>query len=387
MEENMIGLNFVFEKDELLYSLKLSTQIDQNYSLDYFDFDNQSFEDFIDYLEFLEFDQYVFIKLEENNRLKQLVSYLTAQLDMKIEVIDIEDLDNLLENSKIQEIKTELENHDLYHKLSSLKTEQIFQNGFKAFKTATYTNLPKGLLKHAFVDDLGKFISENHNLLNHFAINSAVYTNNKVVKEEWPIIIKSVADFEKLNFKILNQESLRKLFRQFVDSGRISLTNYIADYGVLAGIAKLNSLYFMEGQFYLDSQAKMRLGNSGDSYQKLHNQASLQLSEIDNLLIKENVKYLLTALLDITYIYGEVDFITPYNNYQIEAVDLPLKQLEWIAFKNDSAHFAFNVKTGRLFKVNDLVTQYLEYIIKDKAGNIDNKKIMSQVKEKLQVYG
>ncbi len=32
----MIGLNFVFEKDELLYSLKLSTQIDQNYSLDYF---------------------------------------------------------------------------------------------------------------------------------------------------------------------------------------------------------------------------------------------------------------------------------------------------------------------------------------------------------------
>ncbi|MFM1613533.1 hypothetical protein [Streptococcus mutans] len=387
MEENMIGLNFVFEKDELLYSLKLSTQIDQNYSLDYFDFDKQSFEDFIDYLEFLEFDQYVFIKLEENNRLKHLVSYLKAQLDMKIEVIDIEDLDNLLENSKIQEIKTELENHDLYHKLSSLKTEQIFQNGFKAFKTATYPNLPKGLLKHAFVDDLGEFISENHNLLNHFAINSAVYTNNKAAKEEWPVIIKPVADFKKLNFKIVDQEFLRKLFRQFVDSGRISLTNYIADYGVLAGIAKLNSLYFMEGQFYLDSQAKMRLGNSGDSYQKLHNQASLQLSEIDNLLIKENVKYLLTALLDITYIYGEVDFITPYNNYQIEAVDLPLKQLEWIAFKNDSAHFAFNVKTGRLFKVNDLVTQYLEYIIKDKTGNIDNKKLMSQVKEKLQVYG
>ena len=77
----------------------------------------------------------------------------------------------------------------------------------------------------------------------------------------------------------------------------------------------------------------------------------------------------------------------PYNNYQIEAVDLPLNQLEWIAFKNDSAHFAFNVKTGRLFKVNDLVTQYLEYIIKDKTGNIDNKKLMSQVKEKLQVYG
>ena len=28
----MIGLNFVFEKEELLYSLKLSTQIDKKYS-------------------------------------------------------------------------------------------------------------------------------------------------------------------------------------------------------------------------------------------------------------------------------------------------------------------------------------------------------------------
>ena len=104
------------KKDELLYSLKLSTQIDQNYSLDYFDFDKQSFEDFIDYLEF---DQYVFIKLEENNRLKHLVSYLKAQLDMKIEVIDIEDLDNLLENSKIQEIKTEEDDIDSYKRFKS----------------------------------------------------------------------------------------------------------------------------------------------------------------------------------------------------------------------------------------------------------------------------
>ena len=54
----MIGLNFVFEKEELLYSLKLSTQIDKKYSLDYFDFDTQNFDDLIDYLEFLEFDQY-----------------------------------------------------------------------------------------------------------------------------------------------------------------------------------------------------------------------------------------------------------------------------------------------------------------------------------------
>ena len=130
MEENMIGLNFVFEKDGLLYSLKLSTQIDQNYSLDYFDFDNQSFEDFIDYLEFLEFDQYVFIKLEENNRLKQLVSYLKAQLDMKIEVIDIEDLDNLLENSKIQALLRQSKSFKMALKPLKLLLIQICLKGY-----------------------------------------------------------------------------------------------------------------------------------------------------------------------------------------------------------------------------------------------------------------
>lgn len=38
---------------------------------------------------------------------------------MKIEVIDIEDLDNLLENSKIQEIKTEEDDIDSYKQFKS----------------------------------------------------------------------------------------------------------------------------------------------------------------------------------------------------------------------------------------------------------------------------
>lgn len=38
---------------------------------------------------------------------------------MKIEVIDIEDLDNLLENSKIQEIKTEEDDIDSYKRFKN----------------------------------------------------------------------------------------------------------------------------------------------------------------------------------------------------------------------------------------------------------------------------
>ena len=46
----MIGLNFVYEKDELLYSLDVHVEVGEQFSLDYLDFDNQSFEDVIDYM-------------------------------------------------------------------------------------------------------------------------------------------------------------------------------------------------------------------------------------------------------------------------------------------------------------------------------------------------
>ncbi len=126
----MIGLNFVFEKEELLYSLKLSTQIDKKYSLDYFDFDTQNFDDLIDYLEFLEFDQYIFVALAENDRLNRLANYLQEQLDMEIKVVNIESVDDYLESQNLQEIKSELKNHDMYQKIVSINVEQVFKKWF-----------------------------------------------------------------------------------------------------------------------------------------------------------------------------------------------------------------------------------------------------------------
>ena len=97
----MIGLNFVYEKDELLYSLDVHVEVGEQFSLDYLDFDNQSFEDVIDYMEFLEFEQYYFVALEENVRLKRLVTYLSNKVTYPIGIIEWNDFEKLLPSEKL----------------------------------------------------------------------------------------------------------------------------------------------------------------------------------------------------------------------------------------------------------------------------------------------
>lgn len=239
----MIGLNFVFEKEELLYSLKLSTQIDKKYSLDYFDFDTQNFDDLIDYLEFLEFDQYIFVALAENDRLNRLANYLQEQLDMEIKVVNIESVDDYLESQNLQEIKSELKNHDMYQKIVSINVEQVFKNGFKAFKTAIYPHLTRGVLKHLYVDDIDKFVTENGGLLKYLAVNSAIYTEEESYLNSLPIIVKSLVDFEERQFMALDSKELNNALQKFIQTGRIEITDPVLDYGILLGISNFNSLY------------------------------------------------------------------------------------------------------------------------------------------------
>lgn len=382
----MIGLNFVFEKEELLYSLKLSTQIDKKYSLDYFDFDTQNFEDLIDYLEFLEFDQYIFIALAENNRLNRLANYLQEQVNIEIKVVNIESLDDHLEIQNLQEIKSELKNHDMYQKIASINIEQVFENGFKAFKTAIYPQLTRGVLKHLYVDDIDKFVTENGSLLRYFAVNSAIYTEEENSLNSLPIIVKSLVDFEGRQFVALNGKELNNAFQKFIQNGRIEITDPVLDYGVLLGISNFNSLHFKNGQFYLDSQCNLSIGVSGESYNQLSNQVSLKILKREEPLGVTNLKYLFPILLDITHIYGGMHFITPYNTYKLPPVNVPSSQLSWIAFWNKERNFALNIKSGRLFKVNEPVIEKLEMVIKE-YSDTSARKELQQVKEMLRIYG
>lgn len=382
----MIGLNFVFEKEELLYSLKLSTQIDKKYSLDYFDFDTQNFDDLIDYLEFLEFDQYIFVALAENDRLNRLANYLQEQLDMEIKVVNIESVDDYLESQNLQEIKSEFKNHDMYQKIVSINVEQVFKNGFKAFKTAIYPHLTRGVLKHLYVDDIDKFVTENGGLLKYLAVNSAIYTEEESYLNSLPIIVKSLVDFEERQFMALDSKELNNALQKFIQTGRIEITDPVLDYGILLGISNFNSLYFKNGQFYLDSQCNLSIGMSGESHSQLSNQVSLKVLKREKTLEGTDLKYLFPVLLDITHIYGGLNFITPYNTYKLPPVNVPSSQLSWIAFWNEERNFALNIKSGRLFKVNELVIEQLEMIIKDYSDTSERKELQ-QVKEMLQIYG
>ena len=160
----MIGLNFVYEKDELLYSLDVHVEVGEQFSLDYLDFDNQSFEDVIDYMEFLEFEQYYFVALEENVRLKRLVTYLSNKVTYPIGIIEWNDFEKLLPSEKITSLQKTLENHNVYKKLTELNTEVVLKNGYRAFRSAVYPNLTKGLLKHLLVDQLDEFLNDNKEL-------------------------------------------------------------------------------------------------------------------------------------------------------------------------------------------------------------------------------
>ncbi|EHJ52975.1 hypothetical protein [Streptococcus macacae] len=382
----MIGLNIVYEKDELLYSMNLSSKVNDNYSFDYFDFDNQSIDDFIDYLEFLEFEKYIFVALHEKNRLQRLADYLQENLECMINVVDFSALKELLSNQEIENLQAALEEDSFYQKTIALNTKDVFQNGFKAFRTGLYPHLTKGLLKHVSVDNLDCFLEKNQDLLRHFAINSAIYSDISSRENPLPVIIKSLSDFDTETFVKINAESLQRHMDHFVATGEIKIESNILDYGYLAGLAQFHSLIFENEQFYLDSAQRCPIGQSGDGYYKLFNEASLKLSAQDKVTARDEVNYLFPILVSIHQVYRDVNFITPYNAYHLKSIEEKTQSLNWIAFQNNTDSFVFNIQTGRLFKVNHLVIEKFEYIIKNKVSEPADQE-MKQVREMLQTYG
>ena len=379
----MIGLNFVYEKDELLYSLDVHVEVGEQFSLDYLDFDNQSFEDVIDYMESLEFEQYYFVALEENVRLKRLVTYLSNKVTYPIGIIEWNDFEKLLPSEKITSLQKTLENHNVYKKLTELNTEVVLKNGYRAFRSAVYPNLTKGLLKHLLVDQLDEFLNDNKELLLHFAVNSAIYSDEQSNSSNIPTIIKSLADFKDEIFDEITTNKLKNTIDYFLNSGQVTLKNKVLDYGILMGMSKFNSLIFKGGQFYLDSAANILIGYSGETYQKLFNEASMKLNKQGTEILPE-ISYLFFMLIAISQQYSNMEFVTPYNNYYIPGVAPNTVPLGWIAFKNLNNCFAYNLQNGRLFKINQLVFEQLEYIIKEQLP--ENDTVTQGVMEVLKSY-
>lgn len=384
----MIGLNFVYEKRELLFSIDIVADINEKYTLDSFDFDNQSFDDYIDYLEFLGFDEYIFVTLEKPGRLSKVVTYLQQFLTVNFQIIELFELEKILSKSDCLLLNTELSKNRMYKEILSLDIEKVYENGYRAFNTEIYPiEFGKGLLKHVLVDDLEIFLSENASLLRYFTINSAIYLENapKSSSINIPVIAKKKYEIEGNEYPKMSLEDLYNHIILFLKTGRLELCSNILDYGIIVGISKFNSLVFCKQEFYLDQRKTLKIGKSQDVYKKLVNEAT-QSGNIGKLeKVREEIKYLIPILIDINRIYGHLEFITPFNEYRLPRVCNDGIKLGWIAFKNEEVSFAFNIISKRLFKVNDFFIENFEYVIKNQDKKSENQSV-NQVKELLKIY-
>ncbi len=382
----LIGLNLVCEKDELVYSLDINTVLDKGYVLDYFDFDNQSFEDYIDYLDFVEFDKYIFVTFGESVRLERIISYLREFLKTEFQMIHIDGLESFLSRNSVQNVKEELEKNVAYNSLINLNTKNIFDNGYKAFKTSLYpSSVPKGLFKHIFVDNFEEFYLKNQNLLRFFSINSAVYVeDNRHVDNSFPLILKDINNFRKIQLVSISPERLYEEIEYFYSTGKININKFIKDYGFILGMFKFNSLILKKQNFYIDQDMKYEIGATGDQYESLFNKVSQIVNDKRFNDVPENFKFLFPILVEIEKIFGSVEFITPFNDFFLSRTNFN-EPLTWISYKKQGEYFVYNIANERLFRVNKNFIVEFEHKIKKVNSNCEE--TFREVEELLNANG
>lgn len=370
----MIGINFVYEKDGFLESLNLKLELPTNKVVESFDFNTNSFDDLIDYIEFMDFEEYVFVGLGEPQRIIEIVNYLQKLISIPIKFVNRSASTDYLTSRNLKDVDNQLQNHP------DLDTFAAFLQGYQCFQTTLYpTNLRKGLIKHLNVDNLSLFLKENSNLIRHFGINSAIYSNSRESKV--PLITLDPTEFNSKFSNIISSESKEFLIQNiesFIETGKVSETKIPMNYGILLGINKFHSFYFYNQKFYLDSEHTLEVGKSGDSYQMILNNASIINNSCN---IPAGLEYLYPTLININRIYKDVKFTTVYNKSNLPANET--SRFNWIGFETGEQKFVLNLKAQKIFEVNSLYLQIFEQIIKNHSSPSPETK---QVLETLRLY-
>lgn len=343
----MIGINFVYEKDEFLKSVDPHISLSSELAVESFDFDTNSFDDLADYIEFMNFDEYIFFGLGNPQRLIRVVNYLQGLVKIPIKFINQNTASNYLNDHELVHLCDEV------NKLSKLNVNEAFLQGYRCFQTNLYPlTLRKGILKHLKVDNLALFLEENTDLLRYFGINSAIYSKNKQNKFLLPIIHLDSDEydlqFSKAHF-LESQDILLQNINDFIHTGKVAEKKVPLNYGTLVGINKFHSLYFHNKNFFLDSEYKYKVGTSGDKYQNIINIAS---TIIPTIQVPLSVKQLYPTLIHINNVYDDINFITAYNRYKLPPCEF--SSFDWIGFTTKKQKIVFNLPTQRVFEVNTL---------------------------------
>lgn len=385
----MIALNFIYEIDELLYSINVPDRDFSNIVYDFFDFDSHSFEDLTDYLEFMEFEKYIFIPLNNSKRLNRVKNYVQSLIDLSIEVKTLEEVQILY--PVLNNLNMDIKKNERYIELSNIESTNAFENGYNAFKSGIYPNtIAKGLLKHIKTDNLELFEKDNRKIYLNCAINAAIYVEygNPEVFES-PLIIKNCEEISSEEFETLELNGISQSLEVFTESGKVNIYKNIVDYGILMGLSKFNSLIFEKNNFYLDFSKTIKIGISGSNYKSLFNRATLQLSEFKNFnkhTFSAKLKEIYPYLIHINKHYDNLIFTTPYNKRKLHNIVNSSKYLNWIGFNNDNENFVMNIGTQRLFRVNSTFLDNFEFVIKNQETK-HSSELQKEMEDLLNLYG
>ncbi|MFW3505554.1 hypothetical protein ACN68I_07130 [Aerococcus viridans] len=375
MENN--GYNLVYEKDEIINSIKMNA-INDNYIIDYFDFNTNSFEEFIDYLDFIEYDSYTFISIYESNRLDKIISFLSNALpNIYFKRI------SLTEFLQKENLKIDNETYKQIEVLENTNTEEILNRGFLSFMTGRYPiEIPRGVIKHVLIDEGSNISKISDSLLNKFAINSCIYVKKNIVNSEclFPIIVKDYYYFDKNNdLEAKEIKDIELMLNVFIETGKIEDSkSLIKSFDYITGISNFNSLTIGDSKYYIDPIKKYYIGDLSDEYINLHN--SLSNTVDSNLFLKNyDRNYLFMFLLYTNVFNMELNIkkmITPFNKNILSVKNYNAMYLNWVAFiDNQSDIYLYNITGNRLFKINQYFLEIFEYIIKDENTEMFSKDI------------
>ena len=386
----MKALNFIFESNGLLYSQKIKLSKINDYKVDYYDFDRNTFSDFEDYIDFMNFSEYRFITLTQVERLPKFISYMEDKIDTKFIISPYNEFIEKFDTQEKQKIDNTVKTSGSLSALKRGQFDQILNDGYKSCICQLYpASFRKNLIKHIFIDNIHDIEKISETVLGNMAINSEFIFKGSISEKsnKFPFICNPETKFKNamLAPQVVSSDYLYDKICNFISNGKITnLSPYIEDYGSITDIDDFHSLRIFNGSYYLDMQKERKLGGISNSYKVLIN---------NYLLINQNNKFkeinpallrLLPFLIDIEKVYGSSTiFVTPYNYYKLQKVNKRVENIDWIGFSTEKNKYVYSLNKRRLFEVSSTFLDSLEYIIKNQIEDSENKEVIEKVQEKL----
>jgi hypothetical protein len=373
----MIGITLVEESNYVLKNVEdvmLSDIVKENVSIeelsiDTYNFDTNTFLDLLEYTEFQEYADYVFVNFSKSKRLPKIVSFLnTFSESTKFHFISIEDgkeslFDRYLDRGKLQNYERKIDSSEL-----------ILKNGLMALFTGIYPRIfRKNIIKHIYFEQQVDVENLHSSVYLNCAINHGLYIDES--KKDWDSEVPSIITFKnslqtfnkEYELEELSEKELRQQLQEFMESGVVTWQkrkNGIIDYSQMLSLGLERRLFVYADGVYLDYQRTKKLTSLINC---TFSEIELAKSRLNQKIEKNGLYEVYPLLVSIAKSMEDeyLTFITPFNNYQFDSIELESYPSEWVVFSTSETHFALHVLSNRTFEVNQLFVEIFEAQMKE----------------------